>query len=546
MTLQIPKPKTIGFYTLLVAGLLLFVPKGIGQNLNRAHFDVLHYTFNINLNDSTDIIQGRTQIKVIKKQDDQTSNLIIELVQKSISDKFGMTVRQVSVNDQTSSYNRGQEEVIIPLPQNTQKGDTIDVEISYFGQPRDGLIIGKNKFGSRTFFGDNWPNRAHHWLPTIDHPSDKATCEFVVEAPAQYDVIANGLLVNIVPIEGNRKQTHWRERTPIPTKVMVIGVADFDSKEQETIQNVPISSWVFPENSDAGFHDYAVASKVFRFFVDKFGSFPFEKLAHVQSKTRFGGMENAGNIFYFENSVTGKGKLEELIAHETAHQWFGNSLSEKDWKHVWLSEGFATYLTHTYIEATQGTEAMRKGMKEGQKRITRFISERPDATIIPNNTVKLDDLLNPNSYEKASWFLHMLRHRLGDKLFWEVVTAFYNNYALSNADTNDFLGLVNQLSGENFDSFFNQWLLKPGIPHIAYSWKYIREKKETHIHLKQKNNFTYQLLLEIDISFNKKKHLYHEIDWNSKEQTIVIQTGEKPTSVTLDPNQRLLAEYSKE
>ena len=99
--------------------------------------------------------------------------------------------------------------------------------INYSGIPSDGLIISKNKYGDRTFFGDNWPNRAHYWLPTIDHPYDKATCDFIITAPSEYKVIANGSLIEESDIGNNFRLTHWKESVPIPTKVMVIGAAKF-------------------------------------------------------------------------------------------------------------------------------------------------------------------------------------------------------------------------------------------------------------------------------------------------------------------------------
>ncbi|MCF6333455.1 MAG: hypothetical protein L3J11_09250, partial [Draconibacterium sp.] len=131
---------------------------------------------------------------------------------------------------------------------------------------------------------------------------------------------------------------------------MVIGVARFAVQYNNDYKEVPVSSWVFPQNREEGFSDYSVGDKALKYFSEIIGPYSYEKLAHVQSKTRYGGMENAGCIFYAEKSVTGKNRAESLMAHETAHQWFGNSVTEQNWHHIWLSEGFATYLTHIYIE----------------------------------------------------------------------------------------------------------------------------------------------------------------------------------------------------
>ena len=153
--------------------------------------------------------------------------------------------------------------------------------------------------------------------------------------------------------------THWKESEPLPTKVMVIGVADFAVDHTGDVGKVPVYDYVFPESKEAGFKSYAVAREILLFYIKMFGPYAYEKLANVQSKTIFGGMENASAIFYFENSVTSKG-IEELMAHEIAHQWFGDAASEKSFAHLWLSEGFATYMTNVYLENKYGIDTLKK------------------------------------------------------------------------------------------------------------------------------------------------------------------------------------------
>ena len=243
-----------------------------------------------------------------------------------------------------------QDLIHIILPQKGLLGGSTTLKITYQGIPEDGLIIGKNKYGDRTFFGDNWPNRAHQWIPCNDHPRDKASVEFIVTAPSHYQVVANGEKIQEYPASEGLKTTHWREKVPLPTKVMVIGAGRFAIENNGQVQGIPSSIWVFPQNRLEGFSDFKPSLIVLDWFSRNIVPFPFSKLAHVQSKTRWGGMENAGAIFYFENAVNGKNERESLIAHETAHQWFGNSATEADWRHVWLSEGFATYCTVLYLE----------------------------------------------------------------------------------------------------------------------------------------------------------------------------------------------------
>ena len=152
---------------------------------------------------------------------------------------------------------------------------------------------------------------------------------------------------------------------------MVFGAADFAVQLAGEHEGIPVSSWIFKEQKEKGFYDYAMALPVLEFFTKNVAPYPYEKLANVQSKTRYGGMENASCIFYYEASVKGDRSSEALIAHEIAHQWFGNSASEANWHHVWLSEGFATYWTHLYFEQTQDKSIFEnrpiEGFKNGYK-----------------------------------------------------------------------------------------------------------------------------------------------------------------------------------
>ena len=217
-----------------------------------------------------------------------------------------MTVTAVAVN--SSAIEFYQQDETLHINNTAKAGDTIHYTIIYEGVPADGLIIDKTKYGHRSFFGDNWPNRAHNWLPCVGQPADKASVDFIVTAPDHYQVIANGLKTEEISLPDQQKQTHWKETVALPTKVMVIGAADFAVNYAGDVDCIPVYSWVYPEDKKKGFYDYALAKDILPFFIEHVGPYAYRKLANVQSKTRFGGMENASAIFYFENSVQGNRK----------------------------------------------------------------------------------------------------------------------------------------------------------------------------------------------------------------------------------------------
>ena len=422
--------------------------------------DVQHYRYEVELSDASDAITGKATVTVKFVQPVAQWSLDLS----SLQDDKGMQVFAVKDGDQPATFMHRGDKVVINLGKPPAAGETRQFEISYMGVPRDGLIISKNRHGDRTFFSDNWPDRAHHWMPCVDVPADKASVEFIVTAPAHYRVISNGLLQEEEEVGKGLRRTHWKETIAIPTKVMVIGAARFAVARVDSAYHIPVTAWVYPQDSAKGVYDYALADDCLRYFENLIGPFPYHKLANVQSTTIFGGMENASAIFYAENSVTGTRSAEGTIAHEVAHQWFGNTATEKTFSHLWLSEGFATYLTDMYFEDKYGVEAFRKKLTGERAQVVRFAAQSKQAVV--DSTTAYMDLLNANSYQKGAWILHMLRTEIGDSVFRKVLRSYYNEYKGGNADSRDFQRVAESVSGRNLQQFFDQWLYQPGVPQL--------------------------------------------------------------------------------
>jgi aminopeptidase N len=496
-------------------------------------FDVLHYNYAIDLNDHDDTIKGTALITLIKKSDKQTIALDLGSVNK---DGKGMTAT-VAIGREALHFTHNADHLNIDLSKH-KKGDTLTLAVTYKGIPSDGLVISKNKYGDRTFFADNWPNRAHYWIPCKDVPDDKASFEFSVVTPSQYKVISNGVKVEHKNVNGT-SMTHWKEDTPLPTKVMVIGAAKFAIKEfPDSPPNIPISAWVYQQDSTKGFHDYAPATEILKFFSGYIAPYPYNKLANVQSKTIFGGMENASAIFYAENSVTGKGGVEDLLAHEIAHQWFGDMASEKSFTHLWLSEGFATYFTDIYWQQKYGEEAFRKRLQKERNEVIQFVKTTDHPVV--DSVSSYMDLLNPNSYQKGGWILHMLRNVVGDSVFQKIIQSYYQQYKGGNADTRDFEAVAEKVSGKDLKWFFDQWLYRPGIPKLNANWK--TEGNEIKVEIKQTGSQIFQFPLEIGIVSADGKMTIQKLSIKSKEEEFKVETSFKPVKLVLDPNTNLLFE----
>lgn len=431
--------------------LCIFLLAGLSA---QAQVDVRHYAFHLTLNDSTDRINGRADITIVFAPG--VRRLHLDLAPT-------MRVSHLTEDGRRVAFTRDTSGLVLRV----SSGRSHTYGVAYSGVPSDGLIIRMNKFGERTFFGDNWPDRAHQWLPCVDRPGDKAPVDFYVTAPAHYQVVAPGLKVGDALLTGHRRLTHWREKAPLPTKVMVIGVARFAISAPVYVEGIPVYTYVFPENRDAGFRDYAVATRILPWFIHRLGPYAYEKLANVQSKTIFGGMENASAIFYFENSVGTGPKMEQLMAHEIAHQWFGDEVTETDYRHLWLSEGFATYMEHCYRETRYGIDSLKADLVRDRRTVLAFVRRHPDVPVVDTGlSGGYMRLLNANSYQKGGWVLHMLRRRLGDSLFWTGIDRYYARYAGRNASTDSLREMLESVSGQDLRPFFTQWLYTPGVPKL--------------------------------------------------------------------------------
>jgi aminopeptidase N len=507
-----------------------------GFDSTRPGVDVLHYRFQLTLSDHVNVIEGRASVTV--RFTDEPRDFYLDLVSRQEKD-VGMLVKSVSVENVPIRYEHSDDRLWIRL-EDEPVDSVMTFDIVYSGVPADGLIISQNKFGDRTFFADNWPDRARHWIPTVDHPSDKALVEFIVSAPDHYQVVSNGRLVEEYDWRPGLRITHWSTTQPLPTKIMVIGVARFAVQYLGPIDGVPLQTWVYPQSRTAGFHDFAVAEQAMRYFVNVLGPFPFAKLANVQSTTRYGGMENAGAIFYNENSVSGLHRLESTVAHEVAHQWFGDSASEVDWHDVWLSEGFATYMANLYFEHYYGTARLAQRMAEDRNTVVAYMVANPASTVVDTTITDPNLVLNRNSYDKGSWTLHMLRSIVGDAAFMQILRTYYESYRFDNASTADFRRVAEEVAGRDLAWFFDQWIYRPGMPVLRLSWDYDQDAAMVTVNVRQQQETPFRFPLDIGVSVDAGTTM-HTVQVNERHATFRFPATGEPTAVTPDPNVRLLA-----
>ncbi len=516
---------------------------------------VERYTFRLTLPDTGKRIEVRATARLASRPTTDT-------VAFDLDDAMQVTAVNLACDDQPASARfvraPGQVKVVIPAVRAETGGNAplapSCIRIAYEGSPTDGLIITTDAKGRWQAFGDNFPNRARHWLASMDHPSQKAKVTFEVSAPAGRTVVANGRLVASTPAADGRTVTTWREDRPIPTYGMVIAAGPLAMLDlgrsacglAEDHGCVPQAVWFAPEVRPDMPGQFARAGEIVDFYARTIGAYPYEKLGHLQTTTRYGGMENPSAIFYFDRGFrTRNGISDRLIAHETAHQWFGDAVTEREWAHIWLSEGFATFFAALWAQHARGDSAYAAELANMRQAVLRAPVVTTRAVI---DSVESDPnaLLNENSYPKGALVLHMLREELGDSLFFAGLRRYYAVHRHGNALTQDLQDAFEEVSGRRLGWFFDQWLRRPGWAELRTTWAWDAAMKRVMLTVDQGGRFgAYQLLLPLDVTTASGQRETVRVRVEAARSQAIALPGLRldaaPVSVGCDPRQRLLA-----
>jgi len=514
-----------------------------GAHAYRPGIDVTDYAITLDVPDTGSVIQG--DVIITLRRTARVDTLVLDLRHLRVS--------RVLVDDKPVQFGRTDSTILVPLPRGADA--TFRVRVGYGGAVSDGLIARADTAGRWTYFGDNWPDRARYWIPSVDHPSDKATVTWTIRTPRKRGrlVVANGYLVESFGARGpNAVSTvRWKETRPIPTYLMVVAIAPLIQLElgetacglSEYRKCVRQSVYVAPEQWGVLPGNFSKASDIVQFFASTVGPFPYEKLAHLQSSTRFGGMENASAIFYSDRAFRRGGVSENLIAHETAHQWFGNAVTERDWPHLWLSEGFATYFAALWTERSRGDTAFKGAMRRLRETILSDADAVPKRPVIDTVETTLMRLLNRNSYEKGGFVLHMLRARVGDSAFFKGVREYYKAHKHSTALTSDLQAALEKSSGKPLGAFMDQWLRRPGYPELQVDWQADSASQTLEIGVAQAARFgAFQFPLRLAVTDRSGQTRTLEVAIPAQPETrVMLPVSGVITAVEVDPDVQLLA-----
>ena len=474
----------------------------------------------------------------------------------------GMTVTGVSTSGQPLMFQHENDRVRVAVPRPFESGESWSFTVNYRGVPATGILVGNNRHGDRSFVSNPWPDKARNFRASIDHPSMKAPVVHIITAPRYYQVVSNGRLMEETDLPNNMRRTVWKEAIPICTWLMSLAVAPFAVDHFGEYRGIALSSWVYPQEREAGLNGFRTHTQpILEFFSDRIGPYSYEKLAQVQAHGVGGGMELASSIFYGYGAA---GPDRQLIAHEMAHQWFGDAATESDWDDVWLSEGFATYFALLYTEFQDGRDAFLEGVRRSKTTAVDYAIANPSSTIVHDNLADISRVIANNAqiYEGGAQVLHNIRGVVGTEAFWEGVRLFYGRFKDRNATTADVRHAFEEacaaatsrcsIDGKDLTWLFTQLLNRGGALQVQATWSYDAASKQVQVRLEQtQTTGLYRMPIELLATTAapaadgrggaagaapQPGRTIHLMQLTQRRQSFTFPSETEPTSVVLDPN----------
>ncbi|MDH3440788.1 MAG: M1 family aminopeptidase, partial [Gammaproteobacteria bacterium] len=396
----------------------------------------------------------------------------------------------------------------------------------------------------------NFPEGARHWIPSFDHPGDWATHDTIVTVREDYSVVANGALVSDT-VDAGRRTVHWSQAKPQPTYLYVLVAGNYSILE-DNYGDLPLNYWVYPgEEVDARL-SFASTPRMVAFFEELYGvDYPWVKYDQVVIPGIGGGAESTSATVISEWTVMNSFEMADespdaLIAHELAHQWWGDMIGYRDWQHMWLSESFATHAEVLWALHDLGADEAAYALEWQKDAYLREAKTRFIRPIVTNKWNRPNEMFDRHTYEKGGIVLNMFRELVGKEMFGNILQSFLETHAYQNVTTADFFNTVRQTTGEDYGWFFDQWLLKPGHPVLAVTWEWDDDRDALSVTVNQEQDRSlgtpvFRLPLEIGITTSSGKTV--EETWlDEAQQTFSFEIGEEPLMVRIDDRDALLKE----
>jgi aminopeptidase N len=518
------------------------------QHERSRDFDAIHYKVTLNIDIDKKILTGENLI-TIQPLNDNFSRCVL--------DARSLVVRSViNCNGTVLPYEQKDNQLIINLTKSYSHSDTIRFTVKYsLDKPVPGLLfIDSTATNPKMVCSDCWPDKARQWIPCYDYPNDKVTNEMVVTVDKKYRVLSNGRLVSVTENRSEGTRTfHWNQDLPHSTYLINLSIADY-AVIHDSLGSLPVNYWVYKgleANAKTTFRKtpYMISfyNKIFNY------NYPWAKYDQVISSYLGGGAEATSATILGEeivmDTIAEKDYSREwVIAHEIAHQWWGDLITLRSWEHNWLNESFGTYSDYLYTRYDKGEDIGAYDLLGKKNQYLNEAHNRYMRPIVFNRYNGPGDNFDSHAYPKGACILHLLRYILGDDTFFRTLSTFLHENEFKPVDTYDFMKTVREVSGKNMDWFFEQYIFSPGHPVFEVHKTWDITKKILKMTIIQKQDSVqgvpiYTIPVNFGFFFSDKK-IVKEVWLKNKVETLEFELDSEPLLVRFDDGNFLLKEIS--
>jgi aminopeptidase N len=471
-------------------------------------------------------------------------------------DAAELRVSAVRAGAEPATFETADSKLRVALPHALAAGQEIEIAIDYAAEPRRGLyFVGPDDAYPRKpveAWTQGEDEDSRYWFPCYDYPNDRITSEVIATVPEKFTAISNGALVAETRDPARATRTfHWRHEVPHSSYLITLAAGEFAAVE-ERAGNVPVIYYVHPGREDDARRAFGNTPRMIQFFERRIGvPYPYAKYAQVAvTDFIFGGMENTSATTQTADTLHDARahldfKSDPLVAHELAHQWWGDLLTCRDWAHAWLNEGFATYFEAMWCEEDLGADEFAWNLRQDRENYLDEDAHHYRRPIVCNRYRNPIELFDRHLYEKGSLVLHMLRRVTGDELFFKSLSSYCTRHRGGNVITHDLQRAFDDTTGRNLDFFFDQWVYKEGHPEIEVSSAYDDKRKLASVTVKQTHKTAaatglFRFPVTIALMDADGRETRHQVEIKDKEHVFNFPTAEAPKAVRFDPEYDVL------
>lgn len=517
--------------------------------------DILHIRLDLDVSLEKQTISGTATIEFEPNR--PVSSFSLDSVGLDIS-----TVRQLLPDGQPAKpldfENTGKHLVVSyddPLPRDQKQ----TIEITYqVQQPRSGLhFFQPTQTEPETpwmVWSQGEPEANRYWFPCFDHPHERQTTELIARVDRQFTVLSNGKLMEKKPVDGGKRtQFHWKQDKPHVSYLVTLVVGEFAIVEQDW-RGRPVTYYVPPQQKNDAQRTFGRTLEMLDYFSERFGiEYPWEKYAQVVvEQFTSGGMENTSATTLYDGVIHDERALldstpDRLIAHELGHQWWGDLVTCRDWSHLWLNEGFATYCEVLWYEHKLGRD--ERDYLLYQKSSAARSGSTKERPIVDRRYSAPRTMFDNRAYPKGGWVLHMLRSQMGDADFFRGLKRYGLEYSFRTAETSDFRKVFENLYGVSLERFFHDWTERKGHPQLHIKTTYQAADGFVKVDVEQRQQdeaFHFPLTIELTNTDEAGQSTVISPFIQEKKQTFLVPVKQRPELVRIDPEFTLLAEIEEE